>query len=133
MPCSILLGVTVLVVVVTGGCMGSFLLRLLRIQQMIKVIKVTVNKTLKNISTEVTSCHDMSDLLLPLNSRSCSCKCKASQYGLPIAAHSKVLNVYGRPSHDAPYCEPADLEDDLEYQNNNATAKPGIGPDSDNV
>jgi hypothetical protein len=113
--------------------MGSFLFRLLRIQETMKVIKVMVNKTLKNISTEVTSGHDMSDLLLPLNSRSCSCKCKASQYGLPIAAHLRVLNVYGRPSHDAPHCEPENLEDDLGYQNNNAIAKPRIGPDSDNV
>lgn len=45
MPCSILSGVTV--IVVAGAGVDALLLRLLRIQQMIKVIKVTVNKTLR--------------------------------------------------------------------------------------
>jgi len=132
MPSSILLGVTV--VVVTGACMGPLLLRVLRIQQTTKVIKVTVNKTLKeSISAKLASGLDMSDLILPLNSSSCSCKCSARQYALPIATQLPELNDRGVPSHDAPYREPANFGDDLEHHNGNAIVKPGISPNFNNV
>ena len=76
---------------------------------------------------------NMSRLLLPLNSRSRSCKCSAPQYALPIAAQLSRLNVRGRPSHNAPHREPDNLGDDLEHQNGNTMVEPGIRSNSGNV
>ena len=85
------------------------------------------------MSAKLASCLNMSGLLLPLNSRSRSCKRSAPQYALPIAAQLGGLNVRGRPSHNTPHREPDNLGDDLEHQNSNTIVEPGIRSNSGNV